>query len=189
MSHRALAPLLRRSVATARSSQRALRGGGTPPMPVFARIPAPSEPVSVQSNVSSLLDDDHHHHHHPPVPCFLAGDFVFFGLRCVCFFSFYFYFVRFLEIICSITNLVLFDLFLEEYWKQRRDIRNSCLVAFAGDDFHFTEFTPFLHWIIIISFLFSSLLISHPWHMSWLFVFLWKYFLGLGVISCAHYIA
>jgi hypothetical protein len=46
-SHRALAPLLRRSVVTARASQRALRGGGTPPMPVFARVPAPTEPVSL----------------------------------------------------------------------------------------------------------------------------------------------
>eukprot|EP00529_Nitzschia_sp_RCC80_P035136 CAMPEP_0113481658 /NCGR_PEP_ID=MMETSP0014_2-20120614/22521_1 /TAXON_ID=2857 /ORGANISM="Nitzschia sp." /LENGTH=122 /DNA_ID=CAMNT_0000375159 /DNA_START=78 /DNA_END=446 /DNA_ORIENTATION=- /assembly_acc=CAM_ASM_000159 len=55
MSHRALAPLLRRSVATARSSQRALRGGGTPPMPVFARVPAPSEPLV--ENHDCLFDD------------------------------------------------------------------------------------------------------------------------------------
>ena len=44
MASRSLAPILRRSVATARTSSKALRGG-TPPMPAFARIPAPSEPV------------------------------------------------------------------------------------------------------------------------------------------------
>jgi hypothetical protein len=45
-SSRALIPLLRRSVTTARTSSKALRGGASPPMPAYARIPAPSEPVS-----------------------------------------------------------------------------------------------------------------------------------------------
>ena len=44
MSNRALISLLRRSVTTTRT--KTLRGGATPPMPPYARIPAPSEPVS-----------------------------------------------------------------------------------------------------------------------------------------------
>jgi hypothetical protein len=44
MASRALTPLLRRSVVHART--KALRGGASPPLPAFARIPAPSEPVS-----------------------------------------------------------------------------------------------------------------------------------------------
>jgi hypothetical protein len=46
MASRALAPILRRSVATSRASSKALKGGA-PNMPAFARIPAPSEPVSL----------------------------------------------------------------------------------------------------------------------------------------------
>ena len=43
---KALAPLLRRSVTTARTSSKAMRGGMSPPMPAIARIPAPTENVS-----------------------------------------------------------------------------------------------------------------------------------------------
>ena len=47
MASRALTPFLRRSVVSARTATNALRGGGrTPPLPAFARIPAPKEPVS-----------------------------------------------------------------------------------------------------------------------------------------------
>lgn len=45
MASRALAPIVRRSVAASRVSSKALRGG-SPPMPAYVRIPAPSEPVS-----------------------------------------------------------------------------------------------------------------------------------------------
>ena len=45
MASRALAPLVRRSIVGARLQSRAMRGG-SPPMPAFVRIPAPSEPVS-----------------------------------------------------------------------------------------------------------------------------------------------
>jgi hypothetical protein len=45
MASRSLVPILRRSVAISRASSKALRGG-SPPMPAYARIPAPSEPVS-----------------------------------------------------------------------------------------------------------------------------------------------
>lgn len=51
MSNRALISLLRRSVTTTRT--KTLRGGATPPMPPYARIPAPSEPVSL------FLNHDH----------------------------------------------------------------------------------------------------------------------------------
>ena len=53
MASRALTPLLRRSVVHART--KALRGGGSPPMPAFARIPAPSEPVSYIDMMLLLL--------------------------------------------------------------------------------------------------------------------------------------
>ena len=43
---KALMPLLRRSVATSRTSSKAMRGGMAPPMPPHARIPAPTENVS-----------------------------------------------------------------------------------------------------------------------------------------------
>mmetsp|Transcript_8440 Transcript_8440/g.9396 ORF Transcript_8440/g.9396 Transcript_8440/m.9396 type:complete len:124 (+) Transcript_8440:94-465(+) len=54
-SSRSLIPLLRRSVTTARTSSKALRGGATPPMPAYARIPAPSEPLV--ENHDCLFDD------------------------------------------------------------------------------------------------------------------------------------
>jgi len=43
----ALAPLLRRSVVASRHASALQRGGGTPPMPPFARIPPPTEPVRI----------------------------------------------------------------------------------------------------------------------------------------------
>eukprot|EP00934_Nitzschia_sp_Nitz4_P006412 Nitzschia sp. Nitz4//scaffold19_size178191//111577//112033//NITZ4_001989-RA/size178191-augustus-gene-0.65-mRNA-1//1//CDS//3329540717//6402//frame0 len=54
MASRALAPLLRRSVVAARTQSKALRGG-SPPLPAFARIPAPSEPLV--ENHDCLFDD------------------------------------------------------------------------------------------------------------------------------------
>ncbi len=45
MATRAFVPLLRRSIVATRTQTNALRGG-TPPMPAFVRIPAPTEPVS-----------------------------------------------------------------------------------------------------------------------------------------------
>eukprot|EP00980_Cylindrotheca_fusiformis_P005656 scaffold1184_cov132-Cylindrotheca_fusiformis.AAC.77 len=60
MASRTLAPILRRSVASSRVSSKALRGG-SPPLPAYARIPAPSEPVSrdtvLVENHDCLFDD------------------------------------------------------------------------------------------------------------------------------------
>ena len=53
MASRALAPLVRRSIVNARIQSRAIRGG-SPPMPAFARIPAPTEPVSVVSESDQI---------------------------------------------------------------------------------------------------------------------------------------
>mmetsp|Transcript_29580 Transcript_29580/g.49090 ORF Transcript_29580/g.49090 Transcript_29580/m.49090 type:complete len:123 (+) Transcript_29580:28-396(+) len=55
MASRALTPLLRRSVVTARTTTKALRGGASPPLPAFARIPAPAEPLV--ENHDCLFDD------------------------------------------------------------------------------------------------------------------------------------
>ncbi|KAL3941628.1 MAG: hypothetical protein SGBAC_004042 [Bacillariaceae sp.] len=54
MASRALAPIVRRSVAASRVSSKALRGG-SPPMPAYVRIPAPSEPLV--ENHDCLFDD------------------------------------------------------------------------------------------------------------------------------------
>jgi len=43
MASRALTPLLRRSVVTRTTT--ALRGGASPPIPPFARLPVPSQKV------------------------------------------------------------------------------------------------------------------------------------------------
>mmetsp|Transcript_109931 Transcript_109931/g.154154 ORF Transcript_109931/g.154154 Transcript_109931/m.154154 type:complete len:122 (-) Transcript_109931:139-504(-) len=54
MASRALNPLLRRSIVAARMQSKALRGG-SPPLPAFVRIPAPSEPLV--ENHDCLFDD------------------------------------------------------------------------------------------------------------------------------------
>jgi hypothetical protein len=52
MASRALIPLLRRSIVSTRASSKALKGGGgSPPMPAFARIPAPSEAVRLMNRL------------------------------------------------------------------------------------------------------------------------------------------
>mmetsp|Transcript_13890 Transcript_13890/g.40625 ORF Transcript_13890/g.40625 Transcript_13890/m.40625 type:complete len:124 (-) Transcript_13890:192-563(-) len=53
--NRALAPLVRRSVVATRASQSSLRGGATPPVPPFARAPAPTE--KLVENSDAVWDD------------------------------------------------------------------------------------------------------------------------------------
>jgi len=50
-----LAPILRRSVVATRASSNALRGGRSPPLPPFARIPAPTQ--SLVEEHDALFDD------------------------------------------------------------------------------------------------------------------------------------
>eukprot|EP00429_Kryptoperidinium_foliaceum_P042321 CAMPEP_0176120524 /NCGR_PEP_ID=MMETSP0120_2-20121206/60626_1 /TAXON_ID=160619 /ORGANISM="Kryptoperidinium foliaceum, Strain CCMP 1326" /LENGTH=121 /DNA_ID=CAMNT_0017454985 /DNA_START=57 /DNA_END=422 /DNA_ORIENTATION=+ len=54
MASRALTPLLRRSIVATRMQSKALRGG-SPPLPAYVRIPAPSEPLV--ENHDCLFDD------------------------------------------------------------------------------------------------------------------------------------
>lgn len=45
-SVRAIAPMVRRSMVASRATQNSLRGGASPPLPPFQRLPVPSQKVS-----------------------------------------------------------------------------------------------------------------------------------------------